>query len=162
PRLDRFGDPLPPGVLARLGTVRFHRCGCAAYSPDGKTIATADRDEVNLWEVATSRKIRRLPLDDRWSSAAGLMFSHAGKKLAMIGWGGTSVVVWDLATLNRTRLAQAEGGSGGGDWGSAAAFSADDRTVSAGTCTSLFVWDVASGKKLKEFPLRVMDKPIRA
>src|SRR5262249_9125895 len=63
PRLDRFGDPLPVGALARLGSLRFHRCSCAAYSTDGKIIVTADGDELNLWDAATSRNIRRLPLE---------------------------------------------------------------------------------------------------
>ncbi len=128
PRLDRFGDPLPAGVLARLGTVRFHRCSCAAYSPDGKIIATADSDEVNLWDVATSKKIRRLPLEDR-RSAVGLIFSHDGKKLAAIGWGGASVHVWDLNNFKKAHLVQADGGGCGGDWSHAAAFSSDDKTL---------------------------------
>src|SRR5262245_1304125 len=123
PRLDRFGDPLPVGALTRLGTLRFHRCSHAAYSPDGKIIATADSDEVNLWDVATSKKIRRLPLQNHWS-AVGLIFSHDGKKLAVIGWGGTSVRLWDLGTFNKVDLVQADGGSAGGDWSNAAAFSA--------------------------------------
>lgn len=160
-RLDRFGDPLPVGALTRLGTLRFHHCGCAAYSPDGKIIATADRHEVNLWVAATAKPIRRLPLENR-CEAVGLIFSHNGEKLAAIGWGGTAVRVWDLHTFNKVDLVQVEGGSGGGDWSSAAAFSTDDRSLFAGTATTLFVWDVASGKKLKELPFRIRDKPIDA
>ena len=158
PRLDRFGDPLPAGAVARLGTLRFHRCSCAAYSPDGKIIATADRDELDLWDAATSKRVRRLPLEDRLD-AAGLIYSHDGKKLAVVGWGGSSVQVCDLDTFKVVRLAQG-GGSGGGYWGSAAAFSADDKTVFAATSAKLFVWDLATGKKVKEFPLRVGDKPV--
>ena len=33
-RRNQYGDPLPPGALARIGTVRF-----SALSPDGKVIA---------------------------------------------------------------------------------------------------------------------------
>ena len=159
PRLDRFGDPLPAGALTRLGTLRFHRCDCAVYSPDGKTIAIGDRDEVNLWDAATSRNIRRLPLEDR-SSAAGLIFSHDGKKLAAVGWGGTAIQVWDLGTFKKITFPQVAGGSGGGDWSNAAAFSSDDRTLFSATATNLFVWDVALGKKRKQMPFLVMDKPI--
>src|SRR5262249_54985541 len=93
-RLDRFGDPLPPGVLVRLGTVRFNRCDCAAYSPDGKIIVTGDHDGIHVWEAATGKKLRQLPVKDR--GPAGLIFSHDGKRLAAIGWGGMSVQVWEL------------------------------------------------------------------
>jgi WD40 repeat protein len=157
-RLDRFGDPLTSGVLVRLGTVRFHRCGCAAYSLDGKIIVTGDGDGTYLWEAATGKKIRELPATDR--GPAGLIFSHDGKKLAAVGWGGTVVEVWDLRTFEKVVLPQVEGGSGGGDWSNAAAFSSDDKTVVSGTSTDLFVWELASGKKLKQFPWRVKDKPL--
>jgi WD40 repeat protein len=160
PRLDRFGDPLPAGALARLGTLRFHRAECAAYSPDGRTIATADRDEVNLWDAATSKKIRQLPLESR-SSFGSLIFSHDGKKLAATSWGGMVVQIWDLDTFKKVTLVQAdEGGGVSVDWGNAAAFSSDDKTFFAATHNALFVWDVASGKKIKEFPLRLKNAPI--
>ncbi len=157
-RLDRFGDPLPPGVLVRLGTVRFHRCDCAAYSPDGKLVVTGDRDGTHVWDAATGKKIRQLPAEE-WGPV-GLTFSHGGKKLAVIGWGGSLIQVWDLHTFKSILLKQPGGGGVGGDWSRAAAFSRDDRTLVAATPTRLFLWDVTSGKKLKEYPLRVNGKPV--
>ena len=39
---DLYGDPLPPGALARLGTIRLHVCGkVLAFAPDEKAFAVA-------------------------------------------------------------------------------------------------------------------------
>jgi WD40 repeat protein len=61
PKTDLFGDPLPRGAIARMGTCRF-RPGEAisdcAFSPDGKILATAGRN-VCLWNANTGELIRR-------------------------------------------------------------------------------------------------------
>jgi RNA polymerase sigma factor (sigma-70 family) len=63
PAVDLYGDPLPEGAIARLGTVRFRHGGqlqSIAYSPDGKTIASGNFGRIMLWEAETGKPIARL------------------------------------------------------------------------------------------------------
>jgi WD40 repeat protein len=60
PRRDRFGDPLPAGAIARLGTVHAHPfVEEVAFSADGKTLITGSRNVVRHWDASTGRVIRR-------------------------------------------------------------------------------------------------------
>src|SRR5262249_47432523 len=63
-RQDYYGDPLPPGVLARLGTVQLrHRLARVVFSPDGKSLVSAGTDQVvRFWDTATGRQARQTPL----------------------------------------------------------------------------------------------------
>ncbi|MBA4064191.1 MAG: hypothetical protein C0501_10845 [Isosphaera sp.] len=64
-KLDRFGDPLPPGAVARYGTVRL-RHGQApvglAFSPDGRVLGSAadTPDGLRAWDPETGRQLARL------------------------------------------------------------------------------------------------------
>lgn len=64
-RKDRYGDPLPPGALARLGTVRQRAPEShLAVTADGKEIIALSRDlTVRRFDAQTGklRSIRQLP-----------------------------------------------------------------------------------------------------
>jgi WD40 repeat protein len=62
PKTDRFGDPLPEGTIARLGTGRLWQVGrsrVVAYAPDGKTLATGTSLGVALWDARTGERLTR-------------------------------------------------------------------------------------------------------
>jgi WD40 repeat protein len=57
-RNDFFGDPLPAGAVARIGTVRFrvpNRCDCLAISPDGNTLVVAGEGRFGTMDAKTGK-----------------------------------------------------------------------------------------------------------
>jgi WD40 repeat protein len=87
-RVDRQGDPLPPGALMRLGTTRF-RSGTwgsfpagLVFLPDGKTLVLGnDSRGVQFWEVSSGRLLRTLDTEDLFVRA--MTASPDGKRLAL-------------------------------------------------------------------------------
>jgi RNA polymerase sigma factor (sigma-70 family) len=65
PRTDALGDPLPDGAVARMGSLRLYHGAevrRVALSPDGKLVASTDRDGSNrLWDPATGRELDLAP-----------------------------------------------------------------------------------------------------
>lgn len=119
PRVDRYGDPLPPFAVARLGTIaassespspgdRGHTAGVydVVFSPQGDLLASRSVDQtVRVWKVATSEEFLRVP------GNRPVAFSRDGKYLVA---GGSEpddppLYVWDVATGKEVGLI-AEGG----------------------------------------------------
>jgi WD40 repeat protein len=64
PVKDQFGDPLPAGALARLGTTRWRHGGIVQFAvmlPDCKTVVTAaDDNVVRVWDYPSGKEIRQI------------------------------------------------------------------------------------------------------
>ncbi|HLN26309.1 MAG TPA: sigma-70 family RNA polymerase sigma factor [Gemmataceae bacterium] len=104
-RTDRYGDPLPDGALARLGTIRFRYAGWLyglAFSPDGIRLVSVGSDGVRQWEVESGR-----PLGVFGENADALAFLDGGKRILT---GGESVVIWATADGREVRRLPIKGG----------------------------------------------------
>jgi WD40 repeat protein len=92
PRTDLYGDTLPVGALARLGSVRLRHAGWIerlAYSPDGKLFVSAGNEGVRLWESDSGRPVRL-----HGERADSVTFLDNGRRIA---GGVDNHVVWNVA-----------------------------------------------------------------
>jgi WD40 repeat protein len=166
-RVDSYGDPLPPGAVARLGTLRLWHGATVvrvALSPDGKILATGGAHErspfdssleepadgrVRLWDTASGKPL--CTLQGAPKRVVGAMtFSADGKLLA--GVYRSEIYLWQSASGKLLhRLATGRDAS--------VSFSSDGRKLYSLSFTNLFVvarddtevcsWDVQTGKKLR-------------
>jgi RNA polymerase sigma factor (sigma-70 family) len=154
-RTDGHGDPLPPGALARLGTVRFrpgHQIQALAYSPDGKTIASGGTGgTIFLWDAASGKPCGTLVGHKAY--VFSLAYSADGKRLVSTGSESMQphhnegkLVLWDLAVGRPLFTVNHPG------WVRTAALSADGRMVAMGCDDGTFrLLDAATGNVLHDF-----------
>jgi WD40 repeat protein len=112
-RRDRYGDPLPPGAIMRLGSPRFRvpgDIGTLAFTADGKIIAASSYGRVFLIEAESGKTIKTVDgLQLGGSGESCIAFSQDGKSLASrcqvtIGEKGKEVVrVWDVTGQREPR-----------------------------------------------------------
>ncbi len=110
----------------------------AAFSPDGRILATAVDGSIRLWDTATRQQIGT-PMTAGPSPAYAVAFSPDGRTLATAGADGTARL-WDVATEQQIGTPM----TAGPDPLYAVAFSRDGRTlVTAGGDGTARSWDVA-------------------
>jgi len=89
PRVDRYGDPLPLGAVARLGTVRFRHGGyglkALSFLPDGKTLVGAGEERsIIFWDAETGLRLREINTGEL--NIRGFGLSRDGKRIAVSGF----------------------------------------------------------------------------
>jgi WD40 repeat protein len=143
---DRYGDPLPDGAVARLGTARFLHGGtvrAVAFSAEGTILASGGDDNlIRLWDTTTGREVRQLRGHENWIYT--LAFSPDGKTVASAGVDSV-IRLWDPATGKELRRL-----AGHHDAVNGIAFSPDGRLLaSGGDDRTIRLWEVATGREVR-------------
>jgi RNA polymerase sigma factor (sigma-70 family) len=145
-RNDRYGDALPEGAMARLGTVRLRHQSMVAsvvFTQDGKIAIAGDGDgNIVYWDVASGREVRRLRATPGVIHA--LAITADGKTLASGSWG--KVFLWEVATGKLLSHEDVKN-----DAVMQLLFTPDGKTLAVrDQGDTILVWDVVGHKKLHE------------
>src|SRR5260370_42697007 len=98
-RNDLYGDPLPAGAVARLGSVRLRHAALSdlVFLPDYKSIVSAGGDRVlRFWDIATGKPVRTVRLQGTASPGYAVPLSPDGRTLVSFDQG--NLVSWDVDT----------------------------------------------------------------
>jgi WD40 repeat protein len=117
-----------------------------AFSPDGRTIVSADRESgvLKLWDYESGRELRTLR--GHTGSVAAIAFSPNGRTIVS-GSSDKTAKVWDVESGRELHTLVGHSHS---DGVSAVAFSPDGRTIVSTDDKGIWkLWDAATGKELR-------------
>jgi len=153
-RVDQYGDALPDGAVARLGTVRFRQNQLAAFSADGKMIAVEGVHGISIMDASTGKILQQLKFEGGGLIRGGvaLAFSPDGKQLARSTEGGLVIEVWDLATLKAVHRFQTRKDLSFCEPNThSLVFSGDGKRLFTADDAAGHVWDLTTGRGLSSF-----------
>ncbi|MCI0455873.1 MAG: sigma-70 family RNA polymerase sigma factor [Gemmataceae bacterium] len=155
PRKDRYGDPLPPGAIARLGTTRFRHAGwgqtAVVCSPDGRWLACHEGSVVCLLDAVTGKRVREYR--GHKGRILCLAYSPDGKAIAS-GGDDHTFRVWDVATGRELSRFQGEPAKRSHGFSAFAQvlFTPDSKAlVTRGEDNLVRLWDIATGREVRRF-----------
>jgi len=109
-----------------------------AFSPDGKSLASASRDKTaRLWDTASGRELKTLAGHTDW--VVSVAFSPDGQRLATAGAENNGTVrIWNPHTGQETLLLRADRTGA-----LCVTFSPDNRWLVTGGYSSVTLWDLS-------------------
>ena len=147
PRADRYGDALPSGALARIGTARWWRGKDwqgypVVYAPDGRSLICGDRGTgVRILDAATGKELRHIERQGEPVSCFAL--SPDGKTIITGSRSSPLLRQWDVSTGKELRQIPT-----GDKETSVLAFAPNGKTLAAVTGQIVIrLWDVATWKE---------------
>lgn len=113
-----------------------------AFSPDGRLIATGQRNTADIWDARTGENVKHIagipPFDDEYEYIVHVAFSTDGKQLATVGDDGTTQL-WDVETGNlKWVVGEAYN----------AILSPDNRHILIQQRGAVEAWDIITGKEV--------------
>ncbi|HKB02178.1 MAG TPA: WD40 repeat domain-containing protein [Gemmataceae bacterium] len=159
---DAAGDPLPPGAVARIGTLRFLPRGFlhqVFFTSDGSTVIGRGGDNViDFWDAETGKPVgefRDPDLMNFWIDQ-----SPDGKFLALYGHDrrglpapDTALRLYDLASRKVLWTSVDDEIYVPGNF--RVRFSPDGKKLITGSANDVRVWDAATGKELVRHKARI-------